>query len=161
MINNPQTPIVIPEELQKEIEKNRQQLSVNELELQNIRKSRANEEYQIRQLLKRKEEIENAIEDLNEKIPKLEAKQELIEKSLVVSSQNMEKMDKLSKDYKEIWDKKNKDFSDREHRISQQEMIISDKLSDIKIKEEKLKKQGDKISVFSKNINEVIKNYAS
>lgn len=161
MINSPQTPITIPEELQKEIEKNRQQLSVNELELQNIRKSRANEEYQIRQLLKRKEEIENVIEDLNEKIPKLEAKKELIEQSSVVSSQNTVKMEKLHKDYKEIWDKKNKDFSDRENRISQQEIIISDKLSDIKIKEKELKKQGDKISVFAKNINEVIKKYAS
>ena len=91
MIENNAPDIVLPAELKKRVEAVKHQITVDEAHLVNLRKSRASEEYAIRESVKQKAQLEREIEELKQEV----------EKTLVQANECRLDIHELSKKQKE------------------------------------------------------------
>lgn len=78
MITNPSNPIPLPEEIAKEVEKVKHQLTLDELSMHNARKSRIAEEQTLSEIIKEKAGELERFEILKEDIAKLTAIKETL-----------------------------------------------------------------------------------
>jgi len=70
MIENNAPDIVLPAELKRRVEAVKHQITVDEAHIANLRKTRAAEEYAIRESVKQKAQLEREIEELKQEVEK-------------------------------------------------------------------------------------------
>lgn len=144
MINTPQNPITLPAEVKAEVEKVKKQMAISEQELITIQKTRVAEEYAVRELLKKKTELqanksklENAINTNSEKLAKI------TKDNTKLRNQNIE-LEKKNRILSKKIDKKRKELSGKELELEG--------------REEKLKTEELKLTQERKDVDEARNN---
>jgi chromosome segregation ATPase len=70
MIENNSPEVALPADVKKRVDAVRHQITVDEAHIQNLKKSRAAEEYAIRESVKQKQQLEREIEELKQEVEK-------------------------------------------------------------------------------------------
>lgn len=138
MIENNAPDIVLPAELKKRVEAVKHQITVDEAHLVNLRKSRAAEEYAIRESVKQKAQLEKEIEAL---------KQEM-EKTLVQANECRLDIHELSKKKKE----KEGVVLALDEEIAQRKAWNDQREENLAIEEKNLAKRGSALAVREKEV---------
>ncbi len=161
MINSPENPIKLPEAVKKEVEKVKQQLVINGLELENIRKAKFNEENKLKNLLAEIEDHKSHFAKLEKDIASLSEKKEILEKSVRELSANQSKLVNINDQLKA--------------EIEEKRALAADGFSELEIAKERLRIQEQKMQEreaefnakntrlmgFLSEIEKVVKKYAN